>query len=94
MMPKNPFPGVTRVSDRHGKPRFRFRLKGVDCYIHGEYGSVEFVAGYQAAAQGVQVAQPTAKAFTFDWLIQKHFATPRYKGLPATTRDNHRRSYA
>ncbi len=92
---KNPYPGVTRVADRHGKPRFRFRRKGVDCYIHGVYGSPEFIAEYQVACEGThKAAQPTAKAFTFDWLMQKHFATPRYRGLSATTRDNHRRRFA
>ena len=32
---KNPFPGVTRIVDQHGKTRFRFRSKGFTCYLPG-----------------------------------------------------------
>ncbi|BAB54742.1 hypothetical protein [Mesorhizobium japonicum] len=50
---QNPFPGVTCVYDRHGKARWRFRMKGkASAYIPGEYGSEEFRAAYMLAAKG------------------------------------------
>ncbi len=43
MKRNHPYPGVTRVKDRHGKIRWRFRKKGCsECYIKGAYGSKEF----------------------------------------------------
>ena len=49
MKRRNPFPGVSRVTDRHGEVRFRFRRKGFDTYLPGPYASAEFRAAYEAA---------------------------------------------
>ena len=46
MSRRNPFPGLSRVVDRHGKVRWRYRVRGVSTYIHGAYGSAEFRAAY------------------------------------------------
>jgi integrase len=47
------FPNVTRMMDRHGKVRFRFRRKGLKTvYLPGLPGSAEFAAAYEAATSG------------------------------------------
>ena len=43
---RNPYPGVTRVTDRHGKVRWRFRRKGFSAYLAGPYGSADVRAAY------------------------------------------------
>lgn len=43
---RNPFPGVTRVTNRHGKVRWRFRRGGFTCYLPGPYASAEWRAAY------------------------------------------------
>ena len=56
---KNPFPGVSRVVDRHGKPRWRFRLKGLpSAYLNAEYGSAAFRAAYELALKGATGLEP------------------------------------
>lgn len=45
----DPFPGVTRAVDRHGKPRWRFQRSRFSAHLPGVYGSVEFRAAYEAA---------------------------------------------
>ena len=56
---RNPYPGVTRATDRHGRVRWRFRRGRVDCYLPGPYGSEAFRAAYEAAVNG---ARPDGKA--------------------------------
>lgn len=47
------FPNVTKMQDRHGKVRFRFRRKGLKTvYLPGLPGSPEFAAAYEAASAG------------------------------------------
>ncbi|RUW09401.1 MULTISPECIES: tyrosine-type recombinase/integrase [unclassified Mesorhizobium] len=80
----NPFPGVTRVVDRHGKARWRFRMKGVPgTYLQGEYGSVEFRRAYDAAVAGTTalVAPSRHQYGTFDWLIEHYRRSPKWKKL-------------
>jgi len=92
MRPRNPFPGVTRVVDRHGKIRWRFRMKGKpSCYIAGVYGSKEFVSNYQKAVDGQD--QPIAASRlpahgTFDWLIVEYQRTPTWHNLAPITKRN------
>lgn len=52
-------PNVTRVADRHGKVRFRFRRKGwASAYLPGQPGSVDFHRGYaDILASGPQPAR-------------------------------------
>lgn len=82
MRRRNPFPGVTVATDRHGKRRYRFRMKGrPECYIPGEYGSAEFRKAYEAAvASKPAIVDPTrlAERGSFDWLIERYLATPEF----------------
>ena len=92
MRRKNPYPGVSRVSDRHGKRRWRFRRKGIDCYLHGDYGSTEFVAGYEKALQGVRpdgkAKADRLKQGTFEWLIYSYRQSSSFKNLAAISKKN------
>jgi len=80
----NPFPGVSRQVDRHGKVRFRYRRYGrADVYLPGTYGSVEFRQAYEkciadayAGAKHSQVAQGS-----LEWLIVQYLTSSRYKDL-------------
>lgn len=80
---KNPFPGVTRILDQHGKVRWRFRMKGFSTYLSGPYGSVEFRAAYEAALAGAKA--PTVRDGspygTLGWLIEQYFRSIRYRNL-------------
>lgn len=82
---KNPFPGVTRAPDRHGKARWRLRrtVKGraIDCYLPGGYGSAEFRAAYEAALEGVRIETPRAKTGTLGWLVEHYLGSIRFKNL-------------
>ncbi|MGF6859650.1 integrase [Rhodobacteraceae bacterium MBR-64] len=83
MTRRNPFPGVARITDRHGKVRFRFRMKGLSCYLPGPYGSVDFRAAYDAAVSGakgptVRDGQPYG---TLGWVIEQYFRSLRYRNL-------------
>ena len=79
---RNPFPGVTPITDRHGKRRYRFRKNGrPSCYLPGEYNSAEFRAAYEKAMQGKPaVADPSrlAPQGTFNWLIERYLTTPEF----------------
>ena len=91
---KNPFPGVSRVIDRHGKLRWRFRRGSFSAYLHGEYGSQQFVREYAAACEGVRkpgVARPNGYPRTsFNWLIVEYMRSPDFKRLaPITQRNRH-----
>lgn len=47
------FSNASRFTDRHGKPRFRYRRKGFKTvYLPGVPGSPEFAAAYEAAVNG------------------------------------------
>lgn len=88
---ENPFPGVTRVVDRHGKVRFRFRLKGLPaCNIAGEYASAEFRQNYEAALRGgVVTLLPSRNKFgTFDWLIEHYRRSPKWNKLAPLSQRN------
>jgi integrase len=91
---KKPFPGVTRVVDRHGKVRWRFRRKGrADLYLPGAYGSAEFRAAYEAALQGAKVPAPQASApyGTLSWLIEQYLGSPKHLNLSDVRRASIRR---
>jgi site-specific recombinase XerD len=87
----DPFPGVTRAVDRHGKPRWRLRrtIKGrkIDTYIHGAYGSVQFRAEYEAAVNPAPSTPKTAGAYgTFDHIITALRGSKHWQGLAVSTR--------
>lgn len=85
MKRRNPYPGLSKVFDRHGKPRWRFRMKGrPSCYIHGEYGSKEFDVAYERAVRGEGAKpQPSRQAAhgTFSWLIEHYLRTPEFAAI-------------
>ena len=82
---RNPFPGVTPVTDRHGKRRYRFRKKGCpSCYLPGNYGSIEFREAYEKALQGrSSVTNPSrlAERGTFNWLIERYLTSPEFEKI-------------
>lgn len=80
MRRRNPFPGVTRTTDRHGKVRFRFRKKGFSCYLPGPYGSEEFRTAYEAAVSGIQTTgkRSGAKVGTLRWVGEHYLRSPKY----------------
>lgn len=90
---KNPFPGVTRVRDRHGSVRFRYRKNGIDCYLPGPYGSVAFRAAYDAAEKGAKTSSKGggAPSGTFEWLIQNYLSSAKFKNLSDSRRGSLRR---
>ncbi len=78
----NPFPGVTRIVDQHGKRRFRFRSKGFTTYLLGPYGSVAFRAAYDAAIDGAKAPnRSTTPQGTLAWLIEQYLSSPKYLNL-------------
>lgn len=83
MKRKNPFPGVTRSTDRHGKVRFRFRRGAVDTYLPGAYASAEFRIGYEAAVKGSKTPAIRSNAAygSLAWLIETYLRSPRYLDL-------------
>ncbi|WP_367714512.1 tyrosine-type recombinase/integrase [Nitratireductor sp. GISD-1A_MAKvit] len=90
MKRRNPYPGLTRVIDRHKKVRWRFRMKGKpSCYIHGEYGSKEFERNYAAALKGEKPeAASTAPRGTFSWLIEQYKRTPEFHAIGSVYKRN------
>lgn len=92
MKRRNPFPGVARVTDRHGKVRWRFRRKGFSCYLPGPYASAAFRAAYEAAlAEGPVKA--TAPRGTLAWLIEAYTASSKFRDLALATRQTQRRQF-
>lgn len=79
---RNKFPGVSVVYDRHGKVRYRFRARGFSTYLHGEYGSPEFIREYEAARNGTRRAAQDAnrpERGTINWLIWQYLRSERYR---------------
>ncbi|TGQ94649.1 integrase [Mesorhizobium sp. M00.F.Ca.ET.151.01.1.1] len=88
---QNPFPGIARVFDRHGKARWRFRRKGrASAYIPGEYGSEEFRSAYLKAASGdpAEASVRHHQHGTFNWLIEHYKRTPKWKKLAPISQKN------
>ena len=84
---KNPFPGVTRIVDRHGKTRFRFRSKAVTCYLPGPYASVEFRTAYEAATEGAKSPNRSTTPYgTIAWLVEQYLSSPKFLNLSESRR--------
>ncbi len=83
MKRRNPFTGVTRAPDRHGRVRWRFRRKGFSCYLPGPYGSFEFRRAYEEAIEGTKKPSAGSGAVngSLAWLIEAYLASPRYANL-------------
>lgn len=89
---KNPFPGVSRHVDRHGKVRWRIRKKGIPlAYLPGNYGSAEFRTAYEAAIVGEKrPAENSGRHVhgTFNWLIEEYRRSPTWLKLAPISRRN------
>lgn len=92
MRRRNPYPGLTRVIDRHGRVRWRFRMKGRPaCYVHGEYGSKEFEANYDRALASQPVFPDTLNRNphgSFSWLIEQYLRSPDFQRIGKIYRRN------
>ncbi len=78
---RNPYPGVTRIVDRHGKIRWRFRRKGFSCYLSGAYNSAEFRATYDAALSECKAPnRSTTRHGTFKMAVRVVYAQPGLSG--------------
>lgn len=89
---RNPFPGVTRSTDRHGKVRWRFRRGGVSCYLPGPYGSAEFRAAYEAACNARPI-RSAARPGSLEWLIESYLASRKFAELAPASRASQRREF-
>jgi hypothetical protein len=77
--------------DRHGKVRWRFRMKAADVYLPGAYASAEFRAAYEAARSSGATASEAASRNehgTFNWLIEHYKRTPKWQKLAAISQKN------
>ena len=88
MRRRNPFLGVTRIVDRHGKVRWRFRRRGFSCYLPGAYASAEWRTAYEAALAEAKTPTPTARFAhgSLGWLIAHYLASPRHAQKASITR--------
>lgn len=87
------YPFVTEITDRHGKPRYRFRRQRKSLYLPGSPGSAEFEEAYSAAIEGreprkaVVIQHPgriISESFADAWrLVQK---SPEWKGFDEATK--------
>lgn len=84
----NPFPGVCRVIDRHGKVRWRFRRKGFTTYLPLAYGSAEFRAAYEAAVAQKKTSAANDRSVygTINWVIESYLRSPRHRSKADSTR--------
>lgn len=90
---RNPYPGVTKLIDRHGRTRWRFRRKGFAmAYLPGLHGSPEFLDAYQAAAAGRPAAAGLSKTApgSISALIAGYYESSDYKILAQSTRNTYR----
>lgn len=83
---------VTEYRDRHGKPRYRFRKKGLPTHhFTAEPGTEAFRAEYQACL----AAQPVAKVDrhapgTLDWLACRFYETVAWREMAETSKRTYR----
>lgn len=89
------FANVTVMRDRHGKARFRFRRKGFKTvYLPGLPGSPEFVAAYQAAADGsssrIEPGAGRTIPGTINALAVMIYSSAEWAQLSATTQSSRR----
>jgi hypothetical protein len=85
---KTPFPYTHRITDRYGCLRFYFRKPGYPSVpLPGLYGSVEFIAAYQAAIAAIPPPIGAARtiAGSINAVIVSYYQSAEFKGLRATT---------
>lgn len=89
-MPRKRFPFVQTFIDRHGRLRFYFRKPGHPrVALPGDYGGPEFLAAYQAAANGKPLEVGAAKTVpgSINALIVLYYSSPGFTSLrPSTAR--------
>ena len=84
-------PYVYQFKDRHGKTRWRFRRKGYATqYLHGEFGSKEFMEDYACALEGKitvkGVASERTKHGSIDQLCVKYYRSVEFSKLSASSK--------
>lgn len=87
------FPGVTKFKDRHGKWRWRARAKGKPmAMIHGEYGSPEFVAEWNAWATGkaLELGAGRTTPGTISAALVGYYQSSVFKDLSLQTQTQYR----
>lgn len=87
------FPGVSKFKDQHGKWRWRARGKGKRAtMIHGEYGSAQFVAEWQAWCKGEPIEIGVARTVpgTINALMVGYYKSGVFADLSVTTRKSYR----
>jgi integrase len=78
---KNPFPGV-RKNIVKGRIYWKFERGDFRTNIPGPYGSLEFLAAYEAALAGSKAPHAsTALAGTLCWLIEQYLGSLRFQNL-------------
>jgi integrase len=90
-MPRPRLPYLHRETSRHGKTVWYVRrsLAHTRIRLHGEYGSPEFVAAYEAALRGEVLPKDKARPVqgSFTWLVtQWQASTDWHRMKPATRR--------
>src|SRR4051794_12647557 len=93
---RNPYPGASPYTDRHGKMRWRFRRKGQkDVPLpSGGPGDPGFRDAYEAAIAGSAVPQLGAARSapgTFSALIRDYYVKSSFRGMEESTRADTRR---
>jgi integrase len=88
-MPRPRPPHLHREVTRHGRAVWYVRLdRGKRVRLHGDYGSPEFQAAYEAAMAG-KPAPDEAKKFnaqSLGWLIERYRESSTWAGLSQATR--------
>ena len=82
-------PGASKYKDRHGKWRWRARAKGKPSVeLHGEYGSPEFIAGWNAWANGKKIDFGIRRTVpgTINALLVDYYESPEFRQLADGTR--------
>ena len=89
------FPGATYFRDRHGKMRWRYRVKGFTAQLGTDYGSPEFVKRYEAALRREKVkggvGQDRTRAGTINALVAAFYNTPEFRAVGPKTKYSYRR---
>lgn len=90
---KNRYRGVSKLIDRHGKVRWRFRVKGLPpCYVPGPYGSEAFIAAWEAARNPNQSpAEKRCVYGTISAMIAGYYESSDFKMLGKITQQVYRR---
>src|SRR5687768_6017093 len=93
---RNPYPGASPYTDRHGKLRWRFRRSGQkDTPLpSGGPGSPGFREAYEAAVAGSTpaiIGVSRSAPGTFSALIRDYYAKSNFKTMEASTRSDTRR---